>query len=41
MQFMVMRLLRLKTAPQPSDASDGTAAALAHIMAGRLANVRT
>ena len=31
-QFMVMRLLRLKSAPQPSDASDGVAAALAHIM---------
>jgi crossover junction endodeoxyribonuclease RuvC len=31
-QFMVARLLRLKTQPQPSDASDGVAAALAHIM---------
>ena len=31
-QFMVMRLLRLKTAPQPNDASDGVAAALAHVM---------
>jgi crossover junction endodeoxyribonuclease RuvC len=31
-QFMVMRLLRLKTPPQPSDASDGVAAALAHIL---------
>lgn len=31
-QFMVMRLLRLKTPPHPSDASDGVAAALAHIM---------
>lgn len=39
-QFMVMRLLRLKSAPQPSDASDGTAAALAHIMSGRLASVK-
>jgi crossover junction endodeoxyribonuclease RuvC len=38
-QFMVMRLLRLKTAPQPSDAADGTAAALAHIMGGRLASL--
>jgi crossover junction endodeoxyribonuclease RuvC len=28
-QFMVMRLLRLKSAPQPSDAADGVAAALA------------
>jgi len=40
-QFMVMRLLRLKTAPQPSDAADGTAAALAHIMGGRMANVKS
>jgi crossover junction endodeoxyribonuclease RuvC len=38
-QFMVMRLLRLKSAPQPSDAADGTAAALAHIMGGRLASL--
>lgn len=35
-QFMVTRLLRLKTAPQPSDAADGVAAALAHIMSARL-----
>jgi crossover junction endodeoxyribonuclease RuvC len=34
-QFMVMRLLRLKTPPQPADASDGVAAALAHILAPR------
>lgn len=39
-QFMVMRLLRLKIAPQPADAADGTAAALAHIMSGRLAGMR-
>ena len=39
-QFMVMRLLRLKAAPQPSDAADGTAAALAHIMAGKLAGLK-
>ena len=39
-QFMVTRLLRLKTAPQPSDAADGTAAALAHIMGGRLAGLK-
>ena len=38
-QFMVMRLLRLKTPPQPSDASDGVAAALAHIMNPRLASI--
>jgi len=31
-QFMVTRLLRLKTPPQPADASDGVAAALAYIM---------
>jgi crossover junction endodeoxyribonuclease RuvC len=35
-QFMVARLLRLKSPPQPSDASDGVAAALAHLMAPRL-----
>jgi crossover junction endodeoxyribonuclease RuvC len=39
-QFMVTRLLRLKTAPQPSDAADGMAAALAHIMGGRLASIK-
>ena len=33
--FMVTRLLRLKTAPQPTDASDGVAAALALIMRAR------
>jgi crossover junction endodeoxyribonuclease RuvC len=35
-QFMVTRLLRLKSAPRPSDAADGAAAALAHIMGSRL-----
>ena len=35
-QFMVMRILRLKSPPQPSDASDGVAAALAYIMSPRL-----
>lgn len=34
-QFMLTRLLRLKSAPQPSDAADGVAAALACLMAGR------
>jgi hypothetical protein len=29
---MVARILRLKTPPQPADASDGVAAALAYIM---------
>jgi crossover junction endodeoxyribonuclease RuvC len=38
-QFMVMRILRLKTPPQPSDASDGVAAALAHIMSPRLLSI--
>ena len=31
-QFMVTRLLRLKSAPQPSDAADGVAAALTYAM---------
>ena len=35
-QFMVARLLRLKTAPQPTDAADGVAAALAYLMTARL-----
>ena len=39
-QFMVMRILRLKTPPQPSDASDGVAAALAHIMSPDLARIQ-
>lgn len=36
-QFMLMRLLRLKAAPHPSDAADGIAAALAYCLAPRLA----
>lgn len=35
-QFMLTRLLRLKAVPQPSDAADGVAAALAFIMSARL-----
>lgn len=35
-QFMIAKLLRLKSAPQPSDASDGVAAALACCMAPTL-----
>lgn len=35
-QFMVANILRLKTPPQPADASDGVAAALAYMMAARL-----
>jgi crossover junction endodeoxyribonuclease RuvC len=31
-QFMVARLLRLRSAPQPADAADGVAAALAYLM---------
>ena len=31
-QFMLMRLLRLKAVPQPSDAADGVAAALACVV---------
>ncbi|HWH51615.1 MAG TPA: crossover junction endodeoxyribonuclease RuvC [Gemmatimonadaceae bacterium] len=34
-QFMLTRLLRLKSVPQPSDAADGVAAALACLMAVR------
>jgi crossover junction endodeoxyribonuclease RuvC len=36
-QFMVTRLLRLKSAPQPADAADGVAAALACLMGARSA----
>src|SRR5512142_1001150 len=42
-QFMLTRLLRLKAVPQPSDAADGVAAALACLMHARtptLASVR-
>lgn len=35
-QFMVMRLLRLKSVPTPSDAADGVAAALACMMGARI-----
>ncbi|HXT14519.1 MAG TPA: crossover junction endodeoxyribonuclease RuvC [Gemmatimonadaceae bacterium] len=35
-QFMLTRLLKLKSVPQPSDAADGVAAALACLMAARL-----
>jgi crossover junction endodeoxyribonuclease RuvC len=35
-QFMLTRLLRLKSVPQPSDAADGVAAALAYAMGARL-----
>jgi len=35
-QFMLTRMLRLKSAPQPSDASDGVAAAIAGLVALRM-----
>jgi crossover junction endodeoxyribonuclease RuvC len=35
-QFMVQRMLRLRTAPTPSDAADGVAVALCHCQAGSL-----
>ena len=38
-QFMIMRLLRLKSAPKPSDAADGIAAVLAYIMGAHLESV--
>lgn len=38
-QFMVMRLLRLKSVPQPSDAADGVAAALACLMGASLPRI--
>jgi crossover junction endodeoxyribonuclease RuvC len=34
-QFMLTRLLRLKSVPQPSDAADGVAAALAGLMSSK------
>src|SRR3954468_18287253 len=39
-QFMVTRLLRLKTPPQPADAADGVAAALACLMVSRVPTLR-
>jgi len=38
-QFMVARLLRLKSAPQPTDAADGVAAALAFALSPDLPGV--
>ena len=44
-QFMVTRLLRLKTAPQPADAADGVAAAMTYALSSvttqRLARAAT
>lgn len=38
-QFMLARLLRLKSVPQPSDAADGVAAALTCVMSAPLARM--
>lgn len=35
-QFMLMRLLRLKSVPTPSDAADGVATALTYVMSAHL-----
>ena len=40
-QFMLTRLLRLKSVPQPSDAADGVAAALACLMGAQLPRIDT
>src|SRR5688572_15501875 len=39
-QFMVQRLLRLKSPPQPADAADGVAVALCHCNADVIAQLR-
>jgi crossover junction endodeoxyribonuclease RuvC len=38
-QFMLTRLLRLKSVPQPSDAADGVAAALACLLGAKLPRI--
>lgn len=38
-QFMLMRLLRLKSVPTPSDAADGVAAALTCVMSSRVSSM--
>ena len=38
-QFMLSRLLRLKSVPSPSDAADGVAAALTYLMTARLPKI--
>ena len=38
-QYMLTRLLRLKSVPTPSDAADGVAAALAYCMGAHLARI--
>lgn len=39
-QYMVQRLLRLRSAPQPADAADGVAIALCHCNAATLSRLR-
>jgi crossover junction endodeoxyribonuclease RuvC len=39
-QFMIQRLLRLKSPPQPADAADGVAVALCHCNADAVAQLR-
>lgn len=39
-QYMVQRLLRLRSAPQPADAADGVAVALCHCNAATIAGLR-
>jgi crossover junction endodeoxyribonuclease RuvC len=39
-QFMVARLLRLRSAPRPADAADGVACALTYVMSAGLARLR-
>jgi crossover junction endodeoxyribonuclease RuvC len=39
-QFMVARLLRLKSAPQPADAADGVACALTCVMSAAITRLR-
>lgn len=39
-QFMVARLLRLKSVPRPADAADGVACALTYVMTAGLARLR-
>src|SRR5205085_9803157 len=38
-QFMLTRLLRLKSAPQPADAADAVAAALACLMGSKVSSI--
>jgi crossover junction endodeoxyribonuclease RuvC len=38
-QFMLTRLLRLRTAPEPADASDGVAAAVTYVLTAHIASL--